>query len=59
MTDTALELELGGFGTEAWLMIRINEGTPGSVTGGELAQMAEGLYLLRADEAHVVIELQK
>ena len=59
LTDTALELELGGFGTEAWLMVRVNEGTPGSVTGGELTQMAEGLYLLRADEAHVVIELQK
>ena len=59
LTDTSLELELGGFGTEAWLMVRVNEGTPGAVTGGELTQMAEGLYLLRADEAHVVIELRK
>ena len=40
---------------QAWLMVRINEGDAGDRhRRGELAQMAEGLYLLRADEAQVV-----
>ena len=59
ITDSSLELELGGFGTQAWLMVRINEGTPGNVTGGQLTQLTESLYLLQADESHVVIELLK
>ena len=59
LTDSALELELGGFGTQAWLMVRVNEGTPGTVTGGQLTQLTEELYLLQADETHVVIELLK
>ena len=59
LTDSSLELQLGGFGTQAWLMVRINEGTPGTVTGGELTQLTESLYLLQADESHVVIELLK
>lgn len=59
LTDTSLELDLGGFGTEAWLMVRINEGEPGAVTGGELEKTADGLYILRADEPHVAIELVK
>ncbi len=59
LTDSSLDLELGGFGTTAWLMLRINEGTPGTVTGGQLTRLTESLYLLQADEAHVVIELLK
>ena len=59
LTEHSLELTLGGFGTQAWLMVRINEGEPGTVTGGELTKMAEGLYLLQADEEQVTIELVK
>lgn len=59
LTEHSLELTLGGFGTQAWLMVRINEGESGTVTGGELTKMAEGLYLLQADEEQVTIELVK
>ena len=59
LTEHSLKLTLGGFGTQAWLMVRINEGEAGTVTGGELTKMAEGLYLLQADEEQVTIELVK
>ena len=52
-------LELGNFRKEAWLMVRINEGTPGKVTGGELEEIQDGLYLLRADEEDIRIEIDK
>lgn len=54
-----LMLELGNFRKEAWLMVRINEGTPGKVTGGELEEIQDGLYLLRADEEDIRIEIDK
>lgn len=57
--DDTLTLELGNFREEAWLMVRINEGTPGDVTGGELEKVQDGLYLLRADEAQVSVEIEK
>ena len=57
--ENTLTLELGNFRKEAWLMVRINEGTPGEVKGGELEKLQEGLYLLRADQAQVSIEIEK
>lgn len=57
--DDMLTLELGNFREEAWLMVRVNEGTPGDVSGGKLEEIQEGLYLLRADEAQVSIEIEK
>ena len=36
-------------------MVRINEGKPGDVTGGELVNITGNLYLLRAEESEVVI----
>lgn len=56
-TDGRLKLHLANFRDEAWLMVRINEGMPGEVTGGSLTEVAEGLYLLEAqdDEIEIVI----
>ena len=44
------------FYDEAYLMVRINDGTPGQVTGGELTNVTGNLYLLHAQESEVVIE---
>lgn len=55
--DDRLIISLGGFADEAWLLVRINEGMPGKVTGGELTRQINGLYLLRADSPEVVIEI--
>ncbi len=57
--EVGLKLSLGGFYDEAWLLVRINEGTPGKVDGGELTEQCPGLYLLRADEPVVHIEIVK
>ena len=37
-------------------MIRMNEGTPGNIEGGELTHITGNLYLLRAKEKSVKIE---
>lgn len=58
VTEDAMTLELGGFVDEAWLMVRLNGRRPGQVQGGELTELLEGLYLLRADDSRVVIGLE-
>ena len=58
-TDTSLKLMLEGFHDQAWLMLRISEGSPGQVQGGQLTRLQEGLYLLQADSPEVEIELEK
>ncbi len=56
--ENRVELHLGNFYDEAYLMVRINEGIPGQVTGGELTHMTGNLYLLCATQADVVIETE-
>ncbi|MGI6007318.1 MAG: DUF2194 domain-containing protein [Ruminococcus sp.] len=56
-TGEGIRLTLGSFSGEAWLMVRINEGTPGNVQGGKLQKLQEGLYLLQASENVINIEL--
>lgn len=48
---------LGNFYDEAYLMVRMNLGTPGEVSGGELTQVTGNLYLLHALNADVTIDL--
>lgn len=43
---------------EAYIMIRMNEGTPGNIEGGELTHITGNLYLLRAKEKSVKIEIR-
>lgn len=57
-TDNKVELELGGFQNEAWFMVRMNEGLPGKVSGGSLEQLMGDLYLLKASESLVEIEIR-
>ena len=55
ITEKEIRLHLGHLYDEAYLMVRINEGKPGEVTGGELVNITGNLYLLRAEESDVVI----
>ena len=55
ITEKEIRLHLGRLYDEAYLMVRINEGKPGEVTGGELVNITGNLYLLRAEESEVVI----
>ncbi len=53
-----IKISLSNFKDEAWLMVRINKGKPGEVSGGTLTEAADGLYLLKAQQDEVVIRLK-
>ena len=55
ITENQIKLHLGNFYDEAYLMVRINDGKPGEVDGGELTHLTGNLYLLHAQKSDVVI----
>ena len=57
-TEHAITIDITGLYDEAWLLVRINTGSPSEVTGGELTQLCDTLYLLRAVEKNVIITLE-
>ena len=57
-TDSGLELTLGNFHDNAYVMLRLNEGKPGKVTGGKLEHLTGNLYLIHATSAKIEIELK-
>lgn len=59
MEDQKLVLDIGGFYDEAWLLVRINDGGPGFVEGGDLVHVCGNLYLLHATQDQVVILLER
>ena len=54
VSDQELNLKLDNFYDEAYIMIRMNEGTPGNIEGGELTHITGNLYLLRAKELSLI-----
>lgn len=56
VTERSIELKLKNFYDEAYFMVRINEGTPGEVSGGKLTHLTGNLYLLQAKKPTVTIE---
>ena len=56
--ENEIHISLFHFQDEGWLFVRINEGAPAGVQGGELTELADGLYLLRADESEITIRLE-
>ncbi|MCL2318878.1 MAG: DUF2194 domain-containing protein, partial [Treponema sp.] len=48
LAKNEMNLDLGGFYDEAWLLVRINDGSPLKTTGGTLTKVSENLYLLKA-----------
>lgn len=57
-TGRTLTVELGHFVDEASLLVRLNEGRPAGVEGGELIPLTGTLYLLRAEQPAVTITLE-
>lgn len=56
-TDKGIRLTLGGFCDEAWFYLRVNNGRPGRVSGGTLSEAADGLYLVKAADPELTIEI--
>lgn len=59
LTENEYKLSLGGFYDVAYLMVRINNGTPGKVGGGSLESLGGNLYLLCAQKPEITIEIKK
>ena len=59
ITENQIKLHLGNFYDEAYLMVRINDGKPGEVDGGELTHLTGNLYLLHAQKSDVVIRKEE
>jgi hypothetical protein len=57
-TDKAIDIAIGGFYDEAYLLVRTNDSVPGQVSGGELTNIEGSLYLLKATSPTVSIALQ-
>lgn len=51
----SISLRFGGFWDEAYLMMRFNEGIPGTVEGGTVQHIGGDYYLLHATSAQVTI----
>lgn len=56
ITKNKIKIHLGNFYDEAYLMVRINDGRPGDVEGGELTHLTGNLYLLHAENSDVMIK---
>ena len=56
-TATGLDIRLEGFKDEAWLMLRINTGTPKEIQGGTLEKLQGNLYLLKAEDPDIQIKI--
>ncbi len=58
VTEDAVKVSLGGFSGEAYLMLRVNEGTPGKATGCSYEKVTDRMYLVHAIQPEFEIELQ-
>jgi hypothetical protein len=52
--DGKVDISLGNFYDEAWLMMRSSK-TPLSIDGGNLTQVTSDLYLIQALKEHIMI----
>lgn len=53
--EETLYITAEGVREEAWLIIRVNEGSLGEVKGGELTQLTDSLYLLKVTNRDIEI----
>lgn len=53
--EETLYITAEGVREEAWLIIRVNEGSLGEVKGGELTQLTDSLYLLKVTDRDIEI----
>lgn len=57
-TENGIELDLGNFQGDAWLLMRFNEWQPdmeNGVKGGKIEKLSGNLYLLKAEKDHVSV----
>ncbi|MBP2623651.1 DUF2194 domain-containing protein [Streptococcus oricebi] len=57
-SNDEIKLKLDNFHDKAYLMLRINKGQPGKVTGAKLENLTGNLYLLEAKSANITIKLK-
>lgn len=57
LKDDVLSVKLGGFSTEAYFLMRMNEGIPTDSSGCEYKEVAKNLYLIHAKEDEISITL--
>ena len=53
--DGEIDVRLGGFSKEAYLLLRINEGKVKNTEGCTVTEVADGLYLVKAVEENIKI----
>jgi hypothetical protein len=53
--DGEIDVRLGGFSKEAYLLLRINEGEVKNTEGCTVTEVADGLYLVKALEENIKI----
>ena len=53
--DGEIDVRLGGFSKEAYLLLRINEGEVKNTEGCTVTEVADGLYLVKAVEENIKI----
>ena len=58
-TGNRINLSLGGFCDEAWFYLRVNDGRPGHMTGGSYTEVLDGLYLVRAVQPELTINISR
>lgn len=56
-SDDVIRISLSNFQDEAWLFVRVNEGTVSDVQGGTLTELAGDLYLLEAETPEILIRM--
>lgn len=58
MQDGSYVLKLDHFYDEGWFLVRFNNGIPKQISGGQLSLLEGNLYLLKAEELVVTIEME-
>jgi len=58
LSGDTIHISLGNFYDEAWLMLRV-EGTPTQITGGEITQISDNLYLIKALNQEIVVQIKE
>lgn len=58
VTDQQISIDITNLYDQVFCFVRINEGSPGKISGGKLEHLTGNLYLLTATDAHVTIDRQ-
>lgn len=59
LRDKKLYLNLEGFYDEAYLILSVEDGTPGLIQGGSVEHICGNLYLLHATSNEVIVMIEE